>query len=92
MRWDCGAGHVTLGDPLSDLERRGRGRGRPKTIQLGNREWVTLIAAISASSWSVNIQSAFRDAGPIPLQPDAVLSKLDVQLRTPTPAALLEAL
>ncbi|KAF7572759.1 hypothetical protein PtrM4_076640 [Pyrenophora tritici-repentis] len=28
-------------------------RGRPKTLQLGNREWVTLIAAISAAGWSV---------------------------------------
>ena len=27
----------------------------------------------------------------MPLQPDAVLSKLDVQLRTPTPATLPEA-
>ncbi|KAH8630549.1 hypothetical protein IG631_15126 [Alternaria alternata] len=39
-----------------------------------------------------NICSAFRGAGLVPLQPDAVLSKLDVQLRTPTPAALPEAL
>jgi hypothetical protein len=39
-----------------------------------------------------NICSAFRGAGLVPLQPEAVLSKLDVQLRTPTPpAALLEA-
>jgi hypothetical protein len=38
-----------------------------------------------------NICSAFRGAGLVPLQPDAVLSKLDVQLRTPTPAALPEA-
>jgi hypothetical protein len=28
----------------------------------------------------------------VPLQPETVLSKLDVQLRTPTLAALLEAL
>jgi hypothetical protein len=28
----------------------------------------------------------------VPLQPDAVLSKLNVQLTTPTPGALLEAL
>ncbi|KAF7565563.1 hypothetical protein PtrM4_096220 [Pyrenophora tritici-repentis] len=40
-----------------------------------------------------NICSAFRGAGLVPLQPEAVLSKLDVQLRTPTPpaAALPEA-
>jgi hypothetical protein len=38
-----------------------------------------------------NICSAFRGAGLVPLQPDAVLLKLDVQLRTHTPAALAEA-
>ncbi|KAF7568168.1 hypothetical protein PtrM4_127810 [Pyrenophora tritici-repentis] len=40
-----------------------------------------------------NICSAFRGAGLVPLQLEAVLSKLDVQLRTPTPPApaLLEA-
>ena len=40
---------------------------------------------------AANICSAFRGAGLVPLQPDAVLSKLDVKLRTPTPAALPEA-
>ena len=39
-----------------------------------------------------NIQSAFQGAGLVPLQPDVVLSKLNVQLRTPTPPALAEAL
>jgi hypothetical protein len=40
-----------------------------------------------------NIYSAFRGAGPVPLQPDTVLSKLDVQLqlRMPTPPAPIEA-
>ncbi|KAF7572758.1 hypothetical protein PtrM4_076630 [Pyrenophora tritici-repentis] len=36
-----------------------------------------------------NICSAFRGAGLVPLQPEAVLSKVDVQLRTPTPPAAL---
>ncbi|KAJ8117393.1 hypothetical protein OPT61_g1382 [Boeremia exigua] len=108
-------------------------RGRPKTVQPGDREWVTVIAAINAAGWSVppflvfagkyhlsawyeeaeiprnwaiadlckeyniytlfNICSAFWGAGLVPYQPEAVLSKLDVQLRTPTPpAALTEAL
>jgi hypothetical protein len=50
-------------------------------------------AAFSRSFTSANICSAFRGAGLVPLQPDAVLSKLDVQLRTPTPLeALPEAL
>jgi hypothetical protein len=49
-------------------------------------------AAFSQSFTSANIRSAFRGAGLVPLQPDAVLSKLDVQLRTPTPAAMPEAL
>ncbi|KAF1925185.1 DDE-domain-containing protein, partial [Didymella exigua CBS 183.55] len=49
-------------------------------------------AAFNQSLTSANICSAFRGAGLVPLQPDAVLSKLDVQLRTPSPAAaLLEA-
>ncbi|KAJ3464857.1 hypothetical protein MRS44_009643 [Fusarium solani] len=33
-----------------------------------------------------NIRSAFRGAGLVPLDPESVVSKLDVQLRTPTPA------
>ncbi|USP74632.1 hypothetical protein yc1106_01906 [Curvularia clavata] len=49
--------------------------------------------AFNQSFVSANICSAFRGAGLIPLQPEAVLSKLDVQLRTPTPpATLTEAL
>jgi hypothetical protein len=28
-------------------------RGRPKTIQPGNREWVTVIAAINAAGWTI---------------------------------------
>jgi hypothetical protein len=50
-------------------------------------------AGFDQSFTSANICSAFRGAGLVPLQPDIVLSKLDVQLRTPTPpAALVEAL
>ena len=45
-------------------------------------------AAFERSFTSANICSAFRGAGLVPLQPDIVLSKLDVQLRTPTPASL----
>jgi hypothetical protein len=46
--------------------------------------------AFDRSFTAANICSAFRGAGLVPLQPDVVLSKLDVQLRTPTPAALEE--
>jgi hypothetical protein len=50
-------------------------------------------AAFDRSFTPVNICSAFRGAGLVPLQPETVLSKLDVTLRTPTPpAALTEAL
>jgi hypothetical protein len=49
-------------------------------------------AAFERSFTSANICSAFRGAGLVPLQPEVVLSKMDVQLRTPTPAALPEAL
>jgi hypothetical protein len=49
--------------------------------------------AFDHSFTSANICSAFRGAGLVLLQPDAVLSKLDVQLRTATPpAAVTEAL
>jgi hypothetical protein len=48
-------------------------------------------AAFMRSFTSANICSAFRGAGLVPLQADVVLSKLDVQLRTPSPAALPEA-
>jgi hypothetical protein len=47
--------------------------------------------AYDRSFTSANICSAFRGAGLVPLQPDVVLLKLDVQLRTPTPAPLPEA-
>jgi hypothetical protein len=49
-------------------------------------------AAFNRSFTPANICSAFRGAGLVPHQPDAVLSKLDVQLRTPTPADVTEAL
>jgi hypothetical protein len=48
-------------------------------------------AAFEQSFTSANICSAFRGTGLVPLQPDVVLSKLDVQLRTPTPEAPWEA-
>jgi hypothetical protein len=48
--------------------------------------------AYDRSFTSANICSAFRGAGLVPLQPDTVLSKLDVQLRTPSPATPPEAL
>jgi len=48
-------------------------------------------AAFPQSFTATNICSAFRGASRVPLQPDHFLSKLDVQLRTPTPAALPEA-
>ena len=48
-------------------------------------------AAFTRSFTAANIHSAFQGAGLVPLQPDVVLSRLDVQLRTPTPIALAEA-
>jgi hypothetical protein len=42
-------GKITTQLVITGSERR----GRPKTIQPGNREWVTLIAAINAAGWSV---------------------------------------
>jgi hypothetical protein len=49
-------------------------------------------AAYDRSFTPANIRSAFQGAGLVPYQPDAVLSKLDVQLRTPTPPALTDVL
>ncbi|KAF7572754.1 hypothetical protein PtrM4_076590 [Pyrenophora tritici-repentis] len=44
-------GKITTQLVITGLERR----GRPKSIQLGNREWVTLIAAISAAWYKEDI-------------------------------------
>ena len=44
--------------------------------------------AFDRSFTAANIYSAFRGAGLVSLQPDAVLSKLNVQLRTPTTPTL----
>jgi hypothetical protein len=46
-------------------------------------------AAFDRSFTPANICSAFRGSGLVPLQPEAVLPKLDVQLRTPTPPVTL---
>jgi hypothetical protein len=42
-------GKITTQLVVTGLERR----GWPKSIQPGNREWVTAIAAINAAGWSV---------------------------------------
>ena len=47
-------------------------------------------AAFDQAITKPNISSSFRGAGLVPLDPDVVLSRLDVKLRTPTPPALPE--
>jgi hypothetical protein len=42
-------------------------------------------AAFQATMTEANIKAAFRGAGLVPLDPESVVLKLDVQLRTPTP-------
>jgi hypothetical protein len=42
-------GKITTQLVVTGSERR----GRPKAVQPGNREWVTLIAAINATGWSI---------------------------------------
>jgi hypothetical protein len=42
-------GKITTHLVVTGSERR----GRPKSIQPGNREWVTVIAAINAAGWSI---------------------------------------
>lgn len=49
-------------------------------------------AAYDQSITKNNICASFRGAGLVPHDPEAVISKLDVKLRTPSPAALPEAL
>ncbi|KAI1665351.1 DDE superfamily endonuclease [Pyrenophora tritici-repentis] len=44
-------------------------------------------AAFEKTFTPENVRAGFRGAGLVPYDPDAVLSKLDVQLRTPTPPA-----
>jgi hypothetical protein len=43
-------------------------------------------AAIDVSFTSSNIKGSFRGAGLVPFDPEVVISKLDIQLRTPTPS------
>jgi hypothetical protein len=45
----------------------------------------TFFAAFQAAMTENNIKGAFRGAGLIPLDPESVLSRLDVKLRTPSP-------
>ena len=49
-------------------------------------------AAFNASFTKDNICASFRGAGLVPYDPDRVISKLDVKLRTPTPPTLEVAL
>ena len=42
-------------------------------------------AAFQATMTEENIRAAFRGAGLIPIDPESIVSKLDIQLRTPTP-------
>ena len=46
-------------------------------------------AAYQASMTKPNIEAGFRGAGLVPFSPEAVISKLDIKLRTPTPTGPL---
>jgi hypothetical protein len=46
-------GKITAQLVVPALERR----GKPRAVQSGNREWVTLIAAINAGGWPVSLSS-----------------------------------
>ncbi|KAF7569210.1 hypothetical protein PtrM4_116250 [Pyrenophora tritici-repentis] len=89
-------GKITTQLVITGVERR----GRPKTLQLGNRDptvpylrWLVPPISLELCKENNIYTLSFRGAGLVPLQLEAVLSKLDVQLRTPTPlaAALPEA-
>jgi hypothetical protein len=47
--------------------------------------FLAFTAAYKESMTTQNCQAGFRGAGLVPFDPQAVLSKLDVKLRTPTP-------
>ena len=47
-------------------------------------------AAFYQAFTETNISASFRGAGLVPFNPDTVLSKLDVVVRTPSPLALPE--
>jgi hypothetical protein len=47
--------------------------------------FIAFRAAYSKTMTSKNIKAGFRDAGLVPFDPQAVISRLDVRLRTPTP-------
>jgi len=48
------------------------------------------IAAYKAAITESNILGGFRGAGLVPLDPEAVISKLDIKLRTPSPCTVNE--
>jgi len=48
--------------------------------------------AFNASITKSNIQGSFRGAGLVPFNPDKVILKLDIQLRTPTPPTTKDTL
>ncbi|KAM6508252.1 hypothetical protein FALCPG4_18988 [Fusarium falciforme] len=47
--------------------------------------FMAFYAAFQATMTEANIKAGFRGAGLVPLDPESVVSKLDVQVRTPTP-------
>ena len=49
-----------IGKILSELVVTGsERRGRPKAVQPGNREWVTVIQAINAAGWAIPLFMIF---------------------------------
>jgi hypothetical protein len=48
--------------------------------------FLAFYAAFQATMTEKNIKGGFRGAGLVPFDPESVVSKLNVQLRTPTPA------
>jgi len=69
------------GDGISLLARSRVYHINKETFLLGFK------AAYEKTFTPENVRAGFRGAGLVPYDPEAVLSKLDVQLRTPTPPA-----
>jgi len=63
---------------------------RSRTTHVSKEDFFpAFFVAHNAAMTESNIQGGFRGAGIVPLDPESVISKLDVKLKTPTPPASL---
>jgi hypothetical protein len=70
---------------ILDLDSRGFPPRVADVEDMANHILTTRRAAYERTITKKNIEGGFRGSGLIPFNPEAVISKLDVKLRTPTP-------